>query len=46
MLCPLYKGVWGLMRGFVSALSTIYWAVGPNEGVCIFYVHYIKGCVA
>ena len=42
MLCPVYTGLWGLMRGFVSALSTIYRAVGPNEGVCIFYVHYIK----
>ena len=46
MLCPLYTGLWGLMRGFVYAMSTIYRAVGPNEGVCICYVHYIQGCGA
>ena len=44
MLCPLYKGVWGLMRGFVYAMSTM--AVGPDEGVCICHVHYIQGCGA
>ena len=43
MLCPLYKGAWGLMRGFLSALSTIYRAVGPDDGVCICHVHYIQG---
>ena len=32
MPCPLYTGLWGLMRGFVSALSTIYRAVGPDDG--------------
>ena len=41
MLCPLYTGLWGLMRGSVYAMSTIYRAVGPDAGVCIFYVHYI-----
>ena len=34
MLCPLYTGMWGLMTGSVYAMSTIYRAVGPNEGVC------------
>ena len=38
MVCPLYTGLWGLMRGFVYAIFTIYRAVGPNEGVCICYV--------
>ena len=46
MLCPLYTGLWGLMRGSVYAMSTIYWAVGHNEGVSICYVHYIQGCGA
>ena len=46
MLCPLYTGLWGLIRGSVYAMFTIYRAVGPDEGVCICYVHYIKGCVA
>ena len=32
MLCPLYTGLWSLMRGFVYAMSTIYRAVGPDEG--------------
>ena len=31
------------MTGSVYAMSTIYRAVGPNEGVSICYVHYIKG---
>ena len=44
MPCPLYTGLWGLMRGFVYAMSTIYRAVGSDEGVCICYVHYIQGC--
>ena len=44
MPCPLYTGPWGLMRGSVYNMSTICRAVGPDEGVCIFYVHYIKGC--
>ena len=43
MLCPLYTGLWCLMRGSVYAMSTIYRAVGPDEGVSIFYVHYMKG---
>ena len=43
MLCPLYTGLWGLMRGSVYAMSTIYRAVGSDEGVCICYVQYIKG---
>ena len=46
MLCALYKGVWGLMRGFVYAMSTIYRAVGPDEGICICHIHYIQGCGA
>ena len=37
MPCPLYTGLWGLMRGFVYGMSTIYRAVGPDEGD----VHYI-----
>ena len=47
MPCPLYTGLCGLMGGggggFVYALSTIYRAVVPDEGVCICHVHYIKG---
>ena len=43
---PLYRGLWGLMRGCVYAMSTINRAVGPDEMVCICYVHYIQGCVA
>ena len=35
MLCALYTGLWGLMRGFVYAREI---------GIC--YVHYIKGCGA
>ena len=31
------------MRGSVYAMSTIYRAVGRDEGVCIHNVHYIKG---
>ena len=46
MLCLLYTGPWGLMRGFVYAMSTIYRAVGPNEGVCVCHVHYLQGCGA
>ena len=46
MLCPLFAGLWGLMRGSVYAMSTIYRAVGSDEGVCICHVHYIKGCGA
>ena len=44
MLCPLYTGLWFLMRGSVYAMSTIYRAVGPNDGVHICDVHYIQGC--
>ena len=43
MPCPLYTGLWGLMTGSVYAMCTIYRAVGPDKGVCICYVHYIKG---
>ena len=43
MLCPLYTGPWGLMRGSVYAMSTIYRAVGPDEGVSTCNVHYIQG---
>ena len=43
MLCPLYTGLRGMMRASVFAMSTIYRAVGPDEGVCICYVHYIQG---
>ena len=32
MPCPLYTGLWGLMRGSVYAISTIYRAVGPEGG--------------
>ena len=65
MPCPLYTGLWGLMRGSLYAMSTIYRALdmclmrgsvyamstiyraeGPDEGVCIYHVHYIKGCWA
>ena len=46
MLCPLYKGPWGLMRWSVYNMSTIYRAEGPDERVCIYHVHYIKGCGA
>ena len=46
MLCPLYTGLWCLMRGSVYAMSTIYRAVGPDGGVLIFYVDYIQGCGA
>ena len=46
MLCPLYAGLWCLMRESVYAMSTIYMAEGPDEGVCIYHVHYIKGCWA
>ena len=46
MPCPLYTGLWGLMTGFVYAMSTIYRAVGHNDGVCICYVHYIQCCGA
>ena len=35
MQCTLYTGLWGLMRGSVYAPSTIYRAVGPDEGVCM-----------
>ena len=31
---------------FVYAMYAIYRAVGPDEGVCICYVHYIQGCGA
>ena len=34
------------MRGSAYAMSTIYRAVGPDEGVCIRHVHYIQGCGA
>ena len=44
MLCPLFAGLWGLMRGSVYAMSTIYRAVVSDEGVCICYVNYIQGC--
>ena len=46
MPCPLYKGVRGLMTGSGYAMSTIYRAVGPNEGVWICHVHYIQSCGA
>ena len=46
MPCPLYTGLWGLMRGSVYAMCSIYRAVGPNEGVYICYVHGIQGCGA
>ena len=32
MPCPLYKGVRGLMRGFVYAMSTIYRVWGLMRG--------------
>ena len=46
MLCPLYTGLWCLMRGSVYAMSTIYRAEGPDDWVCICYVNYIQGCGA
>ena len=30
MLCPLYTGLWCLMRGSVYAMSTIYRALWPD----------------
>ena len=32
MLCPLYKGLFGLMRGSVYAMSTIYKPWGLMRG--------------
>ena len=46
MLCSIYKWPWGLIRGFVYAMSTINRAVEPYDGVCICQVHYIQGCGA
>ena len=46
MLCPRYTGLWGVMRGAVYAMFTIYRAVGPDGGVLICYVDYIQGCGA
>ena len=46
MPCPLFAGLWDMMRGSVYAMSTICRAVGPDEGVCICYVHYLQGCGA
>ena len=51
MLRPLHTGPRGLIGGqggggFVYAMSIIYRAVGPDEGVCICHVHYIQGCGA
>ena len=46
MLCPLYTGLWGLMRGFEYGMSTICRAVGSDEGVSICHVHYLQGCGA
>ena len=36
MLCPLYTGLWCLMKGSVYAMSTIYRAVGPDWGGFVY----------
>ena len=38
MRCPLYTGLWDLMRGFVYAIYNICRAVGPDVGCTFIYI--------